>query len=122
MYAHSLIVGTLMATGAGAAESAIFHTSRFPDSTSVSFSLLTQQLSGSAGYDVDVTIGLTEWGGDGVPRYRDGSAHRARVRCAVPASVFVGGNDYAVHPAASSQDADDWKWDLWRAVCMVPTS
>ncbi|MEC9244765.1 MAG: hypothetical protein VYB05_08345 [Pseudomonadota bacterium] len=122
MYAHSLIVGTLVATGAGAAEPAIFHTSRFPDATTVNLSLLTHQRSTSADYDVDVTIGLTELSDDGAPGYRDRSMHRARVRCAMPASVFVGRTGYAVLPSTSSHDTGDWKRDLWRAVCAVPTS
>lgn len=122
MYAHSLIVGALVATGASAAEPAIFHTSRFSDATTVNLSLLTYRPSTAAGYDVDVTIGLTKLGSDGAPSYRDRGTHRASVRCAGPASVFVGGTDYAVDLGTHSDDADAWKRDLWRAVCAAPIS
>lgn len=122
MHAHSLIVGVLMATTTAAAEPAIFHTSRFPDATTVRLSLLSNQFSTAAGYDFDVTIGLTEMDGSGMPAYRDRGRHQARVRCGTPARIRVGGTDYLVQPATSSHDRDDWKRDLWRAVCTVPTS
>lgn len=122
MYAHSLIAGALLVTSPGAAAPSIFHTSHFPDSTTVNLILLTHQRSAVAGYDVDVTIGLTQLGSDGSPRYRDRGRHDARIRCGVPAGVFVGGTYYAVDPTTSSHDVDDWKRDLWLAVCAMPTS
>ncbi len=71
MHAHSLIVGALLATTTAAAEPTIFHTSRFPDATTVSLSLLSNQFSTHVGYDFDVTIGLAELDGSGVLAYRD---------------------------------------------------
>ncbi|WP_157020045.1 hypothetical protein [Mesorhizobium xinjiangense] len=125
MYAHSLISGALLAlaaTSTSGAEPVIFHTSRFSDATTVDLSLVTRQLSVAADYDYDVTIGLTELGADGAQRYRDRGRHRARVRCGAPAGVLVGGTDYAVQPSALPYDPADWKRNLWRTVCEVPTS
>jgi len=122
MKAHSLIAAALLATSANAAEPLIFHTSRFPDTTTVRLSLLSRKVSPAVGYDFNVTIGLTEIRNDGRPAYRDRGNHLALIRCGAPPSVFVGGAEYRISDLASSVEADDWKLDLWRAVCAVPLS
>jgi len=122
MKTHSLIAAALLATSASASEPLIFHTSRFSDMTTVKLSLLSSKFSPGVGYDFSVTIGLTETHNDGRPAYRDRGKHLALVRCGAPASVFVGGVEYWIGDLASSLEADNWKLDLWRAVCAVPTS
>ncbi len=122
MKGHFLVAIALMSTSASGAEPLVFHTSTFADSATVDFSLLSNRLSTDAGYDFDVSIGLTETMADDASRYSDRSAHRARVRCARPATIFVGGARYQVDPGRSADDADGWKTDLWKAVCGVPVS
>ena len=56
------------------------------------------------------------------PGFRDRAAHKALVRCGAPAAVSVGGVDYPIGGLARPLEADNWKVDLWRAVCAVPSS
>ena len=121
MNAHSLIFGALLATSASAAEPVIFHTSRFSDMT-VELSLVSSQFSKAIGYDFDVTIGMVEIRQDGRPGFRDRRAHMALVRCGEPAAISVGGADYPIGGLARPLETDNWKQDLWRAVCAMPTS
>jgi hypothetical protein len=122
MNVHSLVAAALLSTSAGAAEPVIFHTSRFPDTTTVELSLISRQFSTAVGYDFDVTIGLLEIRNDGRPGFRDRGAHMALVRCGAPGTVFVGGADYQIGDASRLPESDDWKLDLWLAVCAAPTS
>lgn len=121
MYVYSLIAGLLFATVASAGDISVFHTLR-SDNTTVNLSLLSSLGSTEAGYDFDVVVGLTELDGSGQAIFRDRGRHRARVRCGAPASVFVGGIDRAIGLAATSHEPRNWKSDLWRTVCSVPTS
>lgn len=123
MNAHSIIVCALLATSASAAaEPVIFHRSRFPDMTTVELSLVFGPVSTANGYDFNVTIGVTEIRQGDRPGFRDRAAHKALVRCGAPAAISVGGVDYPIGGLARPLETDNWKVDLWRAVCAVPTS
>ena len=122
MHAQSLIAAVLMTTMASAAEPIPFHTAEFPGSPNVTLILRSGTASVDAAYDFDVLIGLTTMANDGSVSYRDPAIHPARVRCSPPATVSVGGADYAIGVSAPPLEKSNWKTDLWRTVCNVPVS
>lgn len=122
MNGHFLVAIAMLSTPASGSELLVFHTSHFADSANVDLSLLSNRLSTDTTYDFDVLIGLAEIIADSSSHYSDKSAHRARVRCSQPATVFVGGTRYQVNLGRSADDSDAWKTDLWKAVCGDPVS
>lgn len=115
----TLAVGVLFALGAVAAEPLIFHSEHFEDNTVVNLGLVSNRATDQNGYDYDVLISLSQGHASG-SAYIDPGKHRAFVKCSDPAKVSVRGIDYPVHTLGSG--GDDWKDDLWRAVCMTPVS
>ncbi|MBP1860277.1 hypothetical protein J2Z75_003798 [Rhizobium herbae] len=116
----TLAIGLLSALSAVAAEPLIFHTAHFDDDTVVNLGLVSNHATERAGYDYDVVISLSQGDATGGSVYIDPGKHRALVKCSDPAKVSVRGIDYAVR--RSDAGGDDWKGDLWRAVCMPPVS
>lgn len=115
----TLAVGVLSALSAVASEPLIFHTAHFDDDTVVNLGLVSNHATDQAGYDYDVLISLSQGHASG-SAYIDPGKHRAFVKCSDPAKVSVRGIDYPVR--TSDVGGDDWKDDLWRAVCMSPVS
>lgn len=113
------VAGLSLVSNAKAMEPLIFHTAHFNDDTVVSLGLISNHTAERAGYDFDVLISLSQGNAAGT-RYSDPGKHRAFVKCGDPAKVSVRGIDYPVH--TSGPGGDDWKDDLWRAVCMPPVS
>lgn len=116
----TLAVGVLSALSAVAAEPLIFHTAHFDDDTVVNLGLVSNHSTERAGYDYDVLISLSQSDATSGSAYIDPGKHRAFVKCSDPAKVSVRGVDYPVR--TSDAGGDDWKDDLWRAVCMSPVS
>ncbi len=98
----------------------MFHTAHFGDNTVVNLSLVGNQAAERVGYDYDVLISLSEMNDRGEALYSDPGKHRALVRCNPPETVAVRGVDYPVR--ISGARGEDWKDDLWRAVCESPVS
>jgi len=115
-----LAIEVLLVSSAAAAEPIVFHTAHFGDDTVVNLSLVGNQAAERVGYDYDVLILLSETNGRGDAVYSDPGKHRALVRCNPPEAVAVRGVDYPVR--TSGAGGDDWKDDLWRAVCESPVS
>ncbi|NKL81172.1 hypothetical protein GFL84_08085 [Rhizobium leguminosarum bv. viciae] len=113
------VAGLSLVSNAKAAEPLIFHTAHFDDDTVVSLGVLSNHTAERAGYDFDVLISLSQDNAAGAG-YSDPGKHRAFVKCGDPAKVSVRGIDYPVH--TSGAGGDDWKDDLWRAVCTPPVS
>jgi hypothetical protein len=118
-YVLTLAMGVLSASNA-AAEPLIFHTAHFDDNTVVSLGLVSNHTAERAGFDYDVLISLSQGGVASGTVYSDPGKHRAFVKCSDPAKVSVRGIDYPVRTLGPG--GDDWKDDLWRAVCMAPVS
>ncbi|ASQ14985.1 hypothetical protein CDO22_34195 (plasmid) [Sinorhizobium meliloti] len=116
----SVAIEVLFLSSVAAAEPFIFHSARFADNTVVNLSLAGSRTAQGADYDYDVVITLSETNATGGVVYRDPGRHRALVKCNSPAKVAVRGVDYAI--PESGLKGDDWKGDLWRAVCVVPVS
>lgn len=102
-----------------AAEPRVFYTAHFPDHTSIELSVMGDGVPQDGGYDFDVAIGLAELGADGALQFFDRSSHHARIRCAPPAYVRFGEHRFPMVTAAAPPD---WKQDLWKAYCEVPSS
>lgn len=120
VFVLSLAVGVMSALGAVAAEPLIFHSEYFDDDTVVNLGLVSNLATERAGYDYDVLISLSQSNKTNHPAYVDPGKHRAFVKCSDPATVSVRGIDYPVQ--TSEATGDDWKDDLWRAVCVTPVS
>jgi len=123
MHVHSLMaIALVVVTSAGAGEPVIFHTAQSADAKALNLSLLSNSISTDGDYDFDVLIGLTETDVNGATVYVDSGKHPARVRCSAPAKVRVGGVDYPVGRALNRSERDNWKENLWRAVCIAYVS
>jgi hypothetical protein len=122
MRAIVFVAGVLMATPSSGAEQLVFHVANFPDATSVQLSVISESVSNGGDYDFDVAIGLVETDKNGAIRYVDRGHHHARVRCADPAYVGVGGRRYPIAARLQEPAPDDWKVDLWKTFCAVPSS
>lgn len=116
----TLAVGVMSSLGAVAGEPLIFHSEHFDDDTTVNLGLVSNSATDRAGYDYDVLISLTQGNETNDPAYVDPGKHRAFVKCSDPAMVSVRGIDYPVRTSETARD--DWKDDLWRAVCTSPVS
>lgn len=116
----SLAIEVLFLSSVAVAEPLVFHSARFTDNTIVNLSLVGSRTAPGADYDYDVVITLSETDAAGGVLYRDPGRHKALVKCDSPAKVAVRGVDYAV--PESGLKGNDWKGDLWRAVCVVPVS
>ena len=116
----TLAVGVLTALSAVAAEPLIFHTAHFDDNTVVNLGLVSNHTTERTGYDYDVLISLSQGDAASGSAYTDPGKHRAFVKCSDPAKVSVRGIDYSVHTLGPG--GNDWKDDLWRAVCITPVS
>ncbi|MBX5140417.1 hypothetical protein HJB79_16805 [Rhizobium lentis] len=108
------------ASMSAASELAVFHTTSFGGSRSVSLSLAEGAVSHDSAFDFDVVITLSEFDGAGAVLYRDGGQHKASVRCVSPATVRINSADYGVD--ISARPGADWKHDLWAALCNAPVS
>lgn len=118
--ASVLALEVLLLASPAATEPIVFHTAHFDDDTVVNLSLVGNQAAERVGYDYDVLISLSETNGRGEALYSDPGKHRAFVRCNPPETVAVRGVDYPVRRSGAA--GDDWKDDLWRAVCESPVS
>lgn len=118
--ASVLALEVLLLASPAATEPIVFHTAHFGDNTVVNLSLVANQAAEQVGYDYDVLISLSETNGLGEALYSDPGKHRAFVRCNSPETVAVRGIDYPVRMSGAA--GDDWKDDLWRAVCESPVS
>ena len=116
----ALAAGMLTALSAAAADPMIFHSEHFGDNTVVNLGLFSNRAADRAGYDYDVQISLFQVKRADGTAYVDPGKHRAFVKCSDPATVSVRGIDYPVQTSEAA--GDDWKADLWRAVCMTPVS
>lgn len=116
MRAVVLFAGVLTAAMPADAGSRIFHTEGFPDATKIELSVLDDSPARDATYDYDVAIGLTRTDAIG-DRYIDPAHHHARIRCTAPAYVGFGDRRFPV-----GRDTNDWKEDLWKVYCAVPSS
>ncbi len=116
----TLAVGVLSTLNAVAAEPLIFHTAHFDDDTVVNLGLVSSHSTERVGYDYDVLISLSQRDATRGSAYIDPGKHRAFVKCSDPAKVSVRGVDYPVR--TSDAGGNDWKGDLWRAVCMPSVS
>lgn len=121
MRVHTLFAGAFALTGASATEPQIFHKAVFLDATTMDLAMVSAP-STNAEYDFDVLITVTERSPSGEIAYRDFSRHAAKVRCGPPVNVSIGGNDYPVVIVNASHLANDWKSDLWLALCGQPLS
>jgi hypothetical protein len=117
MRALVFVCGVLVAAPVSMAEPLVFHTTHFPDTTSVQLSMLSSSSARAKDYDFDVLIGLVRTDAAGVIAFEDLGRHHARVRCGDPAYVGVGLRRYPI-PSSSG----DWKESLWKALCAVPMS
>jgi hypothetical protein len=122
MRAIIFLAGVLVATPSSRAEQLIFYTASFPDATSVQLSVVSDSVSHSADYDFEVAIGLIETDATGTIKYVDSGKHHARIKCAEPAYVSVGGRQYLVTARAPDTNHGDWKEDLWKTFCAAPSS
>jgi hypothetical protein len=118
--ASVLAFKVLLMASPAATEPIVFHTAHFGDDTVVNLSLVGNHAADRGGYDYEVLISLSETNGQGEALYSDPGKHRALVRCNPPETVAVRGIDYPVR--MSGAGGDDWKDDLWRAVCETPVS
>ncbi|WP_164923845.1 hypothetical protein [Sinorhizobium fredii] len=118
--ASALAAVMLAAPNAAAEEPVVFHTAQFDDATVVSLGLVSNMMTERPGYDYDVIISLWQTDSRSGAVYSDPGKHRALVKCGDPAMVSVRGVDYTV--PASGAGGEDWKTDLWRAVCETPVS
>ncbi|MFC0808910.1 hypothetical protein ACFHWW_26300 [Ensifer sp. P24N7] len=116
----ALVAVILAAPNAAAEEPLVFHTAQFEDATVVSLGLVSNRMTERPGYDYDVLISLSQTDARSGSVYSDPGKHRALVKCGEPAKVSVRGVDYAV--PTSGAVGQDWKADLWRAVCETPVS
>lgn len=121
MRAIVFVAGVLMATPSARAEQLVFYTANFPDATSVQLSVKSEAVSGTGDHDFEVAIGLTETDADGAIKYVDQGSHHARIRCAAPAYVSFGTHKFPIGSGRETT-SDDWKVDLWKAFCAVPSS
>lgn len=117
----TLAIGLFSVANAAAAGPIVFHTAHFNDDTLVSLGLVSNQAAQRPGYDYDVLISLSSRRDTDGAIYNDRGRHRALVRCGDPATVSVRGIDYPVR-TSESEGVEDWKTDLWRAVCLLPVS
>lgn len=118
--ATALAAVMLAAQSAAAEEPLVFHTAQFEDATVVSLGLVSNTTAERPGYDYDVVISLSQTNSRSGAVYNDPGKHRALVKCGDPARVSVRGVDYSI--ATSGAVQQDWKADLWRAVCESPVS
>ncbi|WP_082910364.1 hypothetical protein [Sinorhizobium glycinis] len=119
-FAFALAAVMFVAPIAGAEEPLVFHRAQFDDATVVSLGLVSNRTTERPGYDYDVVISLWQTDARGGAIYSDPGKHRALVKCGDPAKVSVRGVDYTV--PTSGAGGEDWKTDLWRAVCETPVS
>jgi len=105
--------------GSEAQEMRPFHTTQFPDDTSVSLAILMSSASADLQFDYDVEVELTEHGPAGKATFIDDGHHHVRVRCQEPKAVKVGG---VLYPLDAKAPVDDWKQDLWKSLCLQPVS
>lgn len=112
-------VSAIVVSGVQAQERQPFHVAQFSDSRTVSLAIMSSMPSDDLEYDFEVGIGLTELEPGGRAIFVDENAHAVRVRCEAPRSVKVGGS---VHILPHSPQTNDWKQDLWRALCLHPLS
>jgi hypothetical protein len=102
------------------AEPLVFHSETFSDRTTVTMELTSNEALSRQDYDFGVTIKLIETDETGSVTYHDNGRHKALVQChANPGKLFVGGREYVVTGQLAST-GDEWKRDLWRAVCLEP--
>lgn len=118
--ATALAAVMLAAQSAAAEEPLVFHTAQFEDATVVSLALVSNTTTERPGYDYDVVISLSQTNSRSGVVYNDPGKHRALVKCGDPARVSVRGVDYSIPTSGGVQQ--DWKADLWRAVCESPVS
>ncbi|MFQ6160836.1 MULTISPECIES: hypothetical protein [Sinorhizobium] len=118
--ATALAAVMLAAQSAAAEEPLVFHTAQFEDATVVSLGLVSNTTTERPGYDYDVVISLSQTNSRSGVVYNDPGKHRALVKCGDPARVSVRGVDYSIPTSGAVQQ--DWKADLWRAVCESPVS
>lgn len=111
-----VLAGVLTAAMPADAGPRVFHTQGYADATMIELSVLDDSPAHDLTYDFDVEIGLARTNAVGT-RYVDPAHHHARVRCAEPAYVAFGDRRFPV-----GRHADDWKEDLWKAYCTVPSS
>lgn len=102
------------------AASAVFYTTAFDGSRSVSLSLAKGGPARDPAFDFDVVITLSEIDRGGAVFYQDGGRHEVSVRCISPAKVRVNSVEYAVD--VSARPGTDWKHDLWARLCNAPAS
>ncbi|MCA1408988.1 hypothetical protein I6F26_33040 [Ensifer sp. IC3342] len=119
-FAFALATMMLVAAAAAAEEPLVFHTAQFEDATVVSLGLVSNTMTERPGYDYDVIISLSQTDAHSGAVYNDAGKHRALVKCGDPAKVSVRGVDYTIPPSGAG--GEDWKTDLWRAVCETPVS
>lgn len=106
-------------SGAHAQERQPFHIARFSDSRTIGLAITSSITPADTQYDFEVGIGLTEMSSGGDVLFVDHGMHAVRVRCEAPAAVKVGGS---VHLMPQSPSSGDWMQDLWKVMCLQPTS
>ncbi|MQU73573.1 hypothetical protein FB009_12021 [Sinorhizobium medicae] len=109
----------LVVPGAHAQDRYPFHVATFSDSRTISLAITSSVTPFDGQYDFEVDIGLTELSADGNIIFADHGAHAVRVRCEAPGAVKVG---VIVHMMPRSLEPGDWMRDLWKVLCLQPTS
>ena len=121
MRAIAFLVVVLVATPSSGSEQVIFHRTSFADATSVQFIIATDRPASGEDYDFEVGISLVETDAKGATKYVDPGRHQAHVRCTNPAYVSIGMRKFPI-PALAGAGQGDWKEDLWKMYCAVPSS
>jgi hypothetical protein len=119
MMRAALVLISVVLSSVATAEPRVFYTAHFADNRSIELSVTGDGVPQDGGYDFDVAIGLAEISSEGALQFFDGSTHHARIRCAPPAYVRFGEHRF---PMAIAGARPDWKQDLWKAYCEVPSS
>jgi len=112
--AFFISVSSLLSPGVCAAEPFYFYSQRVAVGLTIRLGIIGSDASAEAEYDHDVQIRILEIQNGGA-RYLDPSGHKASIRCVAPAVVGVGGVDYPIDTVQLG--AQDWKYELWKAVC-----
>ncbi|RUW60692.1 hypothetical protein [Mesorhizobium sp. M7A.F.Ca.US.008.03.1.1] len=121
MRAIAFLAGVLVATPSSGSEQVVFHRTNFADATSVQFMVATDSAASGQDYDFEVGISLVETDANGSTKYVDPGRHQAQVRCANPAYVGIGMRKFPIS-ALTGAGQSDWKEDLWKMYCAVPSS
>lgn len=121
MRAIAFLAVVLVATPSSGSEQVIFHRTSFPDTTSVQFMVATDRAASGQDFDFEVAISLVETDAYGAIKYVDPARHQAQVRCANPAYVSIGMRKFPILAFRGARQ-NDWKEDLWRMYCSMPSS